>query len=172
MNWNYFPFGLSSFHCCFYPKQRFQLSFTFTLRNLVTLLISYLFHWTWNKDYIVWPLLQLDLLHTLTYRPTPRTKLITGFVTRLTRRVPLVEQEMLTLQGHLGSPLVYSGVRITRSLDLCVCFVDHCLSFCTFFWPLWCLFFFNIRILITTLVSSSSSFKHMFSRLLKRCEGK
>jgi hypothetical protein len=26
----------------------------------------------------------------------------------------------------------YSGVRVTRSLVLCVCFVDRCLYFCTF----------------------------------------
>ena len=26
----------------------------------------------------------------------------------------------------------FSGVRVTRSLVFCVCFVDHCLSFCTF----------------------------------------
>ena len=33
-----------------------------------------------------------------------------------------------------------------------VCFVDRCLSICTFsFWPLCCLFFFDIRILITSL---------------------
>jgi hypothetical protein len=30
--------------------------------------------------------------------------LITGFVTRVTRRVPLVEQELLTLPEHLSSP--------------------------------------------------------------------
>jgi hypothetical protein len=36
-------------------------------------------------------------------------------------------------------------------LDLCGCFVDRCLSLCTFsFWPLCCLFFY-IRILITSL---------------------
>jgi hypothetical protein len=33
---------------------------------------------------------------------------------------------------HLGSPPVYSGVRATRSLVLCVCLVDRCLSFCPF----------------------------------------
>jgi hypothetical protein len=27
---------------------------------------------------------------------------------------------------------VFSGVRVTRSLVLCVCFVDRCWSFCTF----------------------------------------
>jgi len=54
---------------------------------------------------------------------------------------------------------VFSGVRVTLSLVLCVCFVDRCLSFLSFFfWPLCCLFFFDIRILITTLVSSSSSY--------------
>ena len=30
----------------------------------------------------------------------------------------------------------FSGVRVTRSLVLCVCFVDRCLSLCSiFFWP-------------------------------------
>jgi hypothetical protein len=44
---------------------------------------------------------------------------ITGFVTRLTRRVPLVEQELLTLpERDLSSPPVFSGVRVTRSLVL------------------------------------------------------
>jgi hypothetical protein len=46
--------------------------------------------------------------------------------------VPLVEQELLTLPEHLSSPPVFSGVRVTRSLVLYVCFVDRCLSFCTF----------------------------------------
>ena len=30
------------------------------------------------------------------------------------------------------SPPVFSGVHVTRSLVLCVCFVDRCVSFCTF----------------------------------------
>jgi len=58
--------------------------------------------------------------------------LITGFETRLTRRVSPVEQELLTLPEHLSSPPVFSGVRVTRSLVLCVYIVDRCLSFCTF----------------------------------------
>jgi len=32
-----------------------------------------------------------------------------------------------------SSPPVYSGVHVTRSLVSYVCFVDHCLSLCTFF---------------------------------------
>ena len=45
-----------------------------------------------------------------------------------------------------------SGFRVTRSLVLCVCFADRCMSFCTFFfWPLCCLFFFDMQILVASL---------------------
>ena len=54
---------------------------------------------------------------------------ITRFVTILTRRVPLVEQELLTLPEHLSSPPIFSGFCVTWSLVLCVYFEDHCLSF-------------------------------------------
>jgi hypothetical protein len=57
---------------------------------------------------------------------------MTGFVTRLTRRVSLVEQDLPTLLEHISSPRIFSGVRVTRSLALCVRFVDRCLSLCTF----------------------------------------
>jgi hypothetical protein len=46
--------------------------------------------------------------------------------------VPLVEQELPTLSEHLSSPPIFGEVRVTRSLVLCVCFVDRCLSFSTF----------------------------------------
>ena len=45
--------------------------------------------------------------------------------TRLTRQVPLVEQQLLTLPKHLSSSPVFNGVRVTQSLVLCVCFVDR-----------------------------------------------
>jgi len=47
-------------------------------------------------------------------------------------RAPLVEQKLFTLLEHLSSPPVFSGVHVTQSLVLCVCFVDRCLSFCPF----------------------------------------
>jgi hypothetical protein len=47
-------------------------------------------------------------------------------------RKHIVEQELPTLPEHPSSPPVFIGVRVTRSLVLYVCFVDHCLSFCTF----------------------------------------
>ena len=37
-----------------------------------------------------------------------------------------------TIPEHLSSPPVFSGVRVTRSFVLYVCFIDRCLSFCTF----------------------------------------
>ena len=59
---------------------------------------------------------------------------------------------MLTLPEHLSSLLVFRGVRVIRSLVLYVCLVDRSLSFCPVsFWPLCCLFFFDIRILIASL---------------------
>jgi hypothetical protein len=68
-----------------------------------------------------------------TSRSFPHSRLNTGFVTRLTRQMPLVEQELPTLPEHLSSPPIFSGVRVTRSLVLYVCIVDLCLSFFTFF---------------------------------------
>jgi hypothetical protein len=60
-----------------------------------------------------------------------------GFISKTSYKViwigmPLVEQERPTLPEHMSSPPVFSGVRVTRSLVLCVCFVDRCLSFCPF----------------------------------------
>ena len=96
--------------------------------------IEYLCH-KWPRIYV-----PLDI-STLWF--FPHLWLITGFGTRLARRVTLVEQELPTLPEHKSSPSVFSRVRVTRSLVLCVCFVDGCLSCCPFsfiygFWlPLW-----------------------------------
>ena len=51
---------------------------------------------------------------------------------RITKYIYWVEQELPTLPEHLSSPPIFSGVRVTRSFVLCVCFVDRCLTFCTF----------------------------------------
>ena len=58
------------------------------------------------------------LLVVNTSRSFPRSWLINGFVTRLTRQVSLVEQELLTLPEHLSSHPVFSGIRVTWSLVL------------------------------------------------------
>ena len=74
-----------------------------------------------------------------------------GFITRITRWVPLVEQELLTHPEQPSFPGFKWG-SCYSIFNLCVCFVDRCLSF----WQL-CLFFFDLRFLITSLVFSNSS---------------
>ena len=41
-------------------------------------------------------------------------------------------QELPTLPENLSSPPVFSGVRVARSLALCVCVIDRCLFFVLF----------------------------------------
>jgi len=50
------------------------------------------------------------------------SSLITGFVSRVTRRVSLLENELLTIPDHLGLPPVLIGVRGARSMVICVLF--------------------------------------------------
>jgi len=93
-----------------------------------------------SPPWLGWPLWNICItidhwyvpLVVTTFWSFPHSRLITGYVTRLTRRVPLVEQELITLPEHMNSTPDFSGVRVTRSLVLCVCFVDRWLSSCTF----------------------------------------
>ena len=62
--------------------------------------------------------------------------------------------DLLSLPKNLNSPRILSGGSFIRALVLRVTFVDRCLSF--FFWSLRCL---SLRILITPLVSSNSSYR-------------
>ena len=114
-----------------------------------------------------WPLWYIDLCHKWPRIYVPLVVNIsrsfphswlkgTGFVTRLTRRVSLVEQELLTIPEHLSSPPVFSGVRVIRSLILYVCFVDSCLSLSPF--PLVIVLFRYTDSDYLPLVSSNSSY--------------
>jgi hypothetical protein len=113
-----------------------------------------------SPPWLGWPLWNICVTNDNGYVPLvvntswsfPHSRLITVCVTR---PVPLVEQELLTLPEHLSSPPGFSGVHVTRSLVLYLRFVYRCLYF--FAWPLCCLFFFDIRIMIASLVSSNSS---------------
>jgi hypothetical protein len=78
------------------------------------------------------------------YVPAIHIGLFMFFVTHKNYNIITWEQELLTLPEHLSSPPVFSRVFVIRSLVLCLCFVDRCLSF--FFWPLCCLSF-DLRIL-------------------------
>ena len=94
--------------------------------------------------------MKLPLLHFFLY--FFKSNIQTGMSIRW---VPLVEQELLTLPKHQSSPSVFSEICVTRSIVLHACFVDRCLSF--LLWPLCCMSFFDLRILITPLVFSKSS---------------
>ena len=90
-------------------------------------------------------------------RSFPHSWLITGFVTRVT----LVEQKLLILSEHLISPSVFSVVRVTRSLVLCVMFCrslfGHCVvcpsSIYGFWLPLW---------YIQTLIQCTENILHVY----------
>jgi hypothetical protein len=60
---------------------------------------------------------------------------ITGFVTSVTRRDPLVEQELLTLSMHLRSPLIFSVVFVAQSLAFGVAFCRFVLFLLDFILP-------------------------------------
>jgi hypothetical protein len=93
-----------------------------------------------SPPWLGWPLWDICVTNDYGYVPLivsssrsfPHSWPITEFVTRLTWRVPLVKPELPTLPEHTSSPLVFSEVRVTRSLVLCVYFVVRCLSFCIF----------------------------------------
>jgi hypothetical protein len=103
--------------------------------------LGFLFSYIWKymyKQYSYWSICVTNdhgyvPLVVTTFRFFPHSRLITGFVSRLTCWVSLVEQELLTLLGHLSSLPVFSGVGVTQSLVLYVCFVDCCLFFCPFY---------------------------------------
>ena len=91
-----------------------------------------------------------------------------GFVTRVTWWVPLVEQELFTLPEHMNLHPVFSEVCITRSLVFSVVFCRLLFILLSFsFWP-YCLSFFDLRILITPVVSSNFSWKICFHTLYYR----
>jgi hypothetical protein len=56
-----------------------------------------------------------------TFQSFPHSWYIIEFVTRVTRQVPLLDEELLTVLEHL----VLSGVCVTRSLVLCVMFCRY-----------------------------------------------
>jgi hypothetical protein len=87
----------------------------------------------------------------ITTRSFPHSLLNTVFMTRVTRRVSLMELELFTLPEH-KSISGFSGVPVVPVF--CYCFVDRCLSL--FCWSLYCLSFLDLRLLITPLLSSNA----------------
>ena len=63
--------------------------------------------------------MDMFLFVVITIWSFPHSWLITGFATRVTRRVPLVVQKLLTPPEHLSSPSAFS---VARSLVFCAMF--------------------------------------------------
>ena len=105
-----------------------------------------------------WPLWNICVTNDHGYVPLvvstsgsfSHSRLINAFVTRLTWQVSLVEKELLTLPEHLSSPPVFSGGSCYSIFSfMCMLCTSLLALLYFFFWPLFCLFFFDIRILIT-----------------------
>ena len=93
------------------------------------------------------------LFFIITIQPFPHVRLVIGFVTRIAQWVPYVEQELLTLPVHLSSCCSIFSF-------LCGVFFQPLFGFfCFFLWSLHhtCMSF-DLRLLITPLVSSNFSF--------------
>jgi hypothetical protein len=78
-----------------------------------------LFRSTWVHPRFLVGFVLFDLLCE-SYQFFPYSWHITGFVTRVTRSVSLMKQELLTLPEHLSSPPVFSGFHVVWSLFFCV----------------------------------------------------
>jgi len=95
----------------------------------------------------------------ITSRSFSHSRFITGCVPRVTRRMPHVEQEQITLPEYLILPSVSCGVRVARSLVFCTVFCT--ILFVSFLLAMYWLlllfffFFFELRLPITPVVSSS-----------------
>ena len=93
-----------------------------------------------------WPWICSVCHHNLSF---PYSCLITDFVTR---RIPLVEKELLSLLLLLSLPLVFDG----RFVSFNLWFSVFCVMFCTslfvllsfIFWPLSCLYFIVLSVLL------------------------
>jgi len=81
------------------------------------------------------------------------------FVTKVTLQVPHVGQELyLTFGNNSVHPQFLVGFVLLGLLVFCVMFCRAlCVNLSFFFWPLYCIPFFNLRLLIP-LVSSNLSY--------------
>ena len=90
----------------------------------------------------------------ITIRSFPHSCFIIELMSRVTRPVSLVEQELITLPEHLSSPSVIGwGSRCSIFSFLRMCCKSLFVLLYFFLWPLCCLSFYYLRVLTTPLVS-------------------
>jgi hypothetical protein len=120
-------------------KNIYQRDITKNIAN-----IGYVFQSYWIVITGKWSIYNLICFLLVTTCPRYKSH-FTRFVTRVTRRVPLVEQELPTLPEHLSLSPVFS---VARYLVFCVVFCRSLLVI--FLLSLFCLYSFDLRILITS----------------------
>ena len=128
---------LSVFYTCFFPilvyLQTFLRSvFPMHLATIVVMLLTnFAFLYSHIRNSIIYCFRATRHTWKGSVTMTGRTRTNRNILCNPKRiETSLVEQELLTLPEHLSSSPVLSGVRVTRSLVLCVYFVDRCLPFC------------------------------------------
>ena len=127
--------------------------------------------WIWNMFYFhLLPLDKWDLcktgtlnVHSWAIKVIVNRRFWINYIMIKKKIIIISYIELLTLPEHLSSSPFLSGVRVTRSLVLCVCFVYRCLSFCPFSFGHCVACPSDLRILITPLVSSNSSYINCFT---------
>jgi len=104
---------------------------------------------------LTWPLSHVEL-ELVTWRvPDVKQELLKW-------RVPHEEQELSTLPENLWLPQVFSGVRVVLSLASCMVFCrSWFVPFSFFIWPLYCLSFYDLRLLIMMIPLVSSNFSYL-----------
>ena len=61
------------------------------------------------------------------------TRLTNRFVTRVTLKMSLLEQELIIFLAYLISHQFFTGLALPKCLVLCLMFVDHCLYICAWY---------------------------------------
>ena len=79
--------------------------------------------------------------------------LLSWLITRVTRRLPLMKQELRTIPQHIS---FYCGVSVAQSLVFSVVFCRPLFDPMSYFvWPVYCMSFFDVCPRITPLISSN-----------------
>ena len=107
-------------------------------KQLLSLNIMYLFMrltMDWKQEHYTYAI----------FYNTSSSCFITGFVTIVVWRIPLLDQELPTLPEHLGLPALFSAVHVSRTFVFCVVFCRslfvllflfyHCFV-CTTWWQM------------------------------------
>jgi len=106
-----------------------RVSFFFTVHRNISKIHDFRVCIIWKLN--IFAILKKTKFHTFWF--FPHSWLITVFVTRVTRRVPFVDQQLFTLPEHMSLSPVVSGVRVTWPLVLCVMFCRSLFVLLSFF---------------------------------------